>query len=108
VAVEADATAIPGGFEVDISGFEIGSSIVASEIKLPEGVTLVTDGEALVVSGLAAPTAEQLDAELAEAEAEVGAGAAAEAPAEGEEVAPEGDEAAEATDTDTAQQPAEA
>jgi large subunit ribosomal protein L25 len=109
VSVEADATAIPSGFEVDISGFEIGSSIVASEIKLPEGVTLVTDGEALVVSGLAAPTAEQLDAELAEAEAEVGAGvAAAEEPAEGEEAASEGEAAAEATDTDTAQQPAEA
>ena len=74
VSVEADATDLPRGFEVDISGFNVGDSILASQIVLPEGVTLVTDGDALVVSGLAAPTAEQLDAELSEAESESGGG----------------------------------
>lgn len=74
VSVEADATDLPSGFEVDISGFNVGDSIIASQIALPAGVTLVTDGDALVISGLAAPTAEQLDAELTEAESETGGG----------------------------------
>jgi large subunit ribosomal protein L25 len=74
VSVEADATDLPRGLEVDIAGFNVGDSIFASQIVLPEGVTLVTDGDALVVSGLAAPTAAQLDAELAEAESESGGG----------------------------------
>ena len=101
VSVEADATAIPHGFDVDIAGFTVGSSITASQIVLPEGVTLVTDGEALVVSGLAAPTAEQLDAELAEAEAEVGADQVEEPAAEGAKA----EESAAESDTP---QPAEA
>jgi large subunit ribosomal protein L25 len=74
VSVEADATDLPRGLEVDIAGFNVGDSIFAHQIALPEGVTLVTDGDALVVSGLAAPTAEQLDAELSEAESESGGG----------------------------------
>jgi large subunit ribosomal protein L25 len=85
VSVEADATDLPRGLEVDIAGFNVGDSIFASQIVLPEGVTLVTDGDALVVSGLAAPTAEQLDAELAEAESESGGGqVSGAAPAEAE------------------------
>jgi large subunit ribosomal protein L25 len=74
VSVEADATAIPGGFEVDITDLSIGDAIRAGDIKLPEGVILITDADALVVAGQAAPTAAQLDAELAESSAETGAG----------------------------------
>ena len=74
VSVEADATAIPSGFEIDITNLSIGDAIRASDIKLPEGVSLITDGDALVVAGQAAPTAAQLDAELAESAAETGAG----------------------------------
>jgi large subunit ribosomal protein L25 len=97
ITVEADATALPRGFEVDISGIEIGSAIFVRDVVLPEGVTLVTDADALIVSGLAAPTAEQLDAELSEAE-----GGAE--PSEGGEG--EGGEAAAAAES--AEQPAEA
>ena len=74
-------------------------------MTLPDGVTLVTDEDALVVNVTAAPTAEQLEAELAEAEAEVGIvheatdeeqAAEAEAAAEGEGATAEsGGEAAE-------------
>ena len=39
---------------------------------LPAGATLITDPEALVIGFLGAPTAEALEAELAEAEAEAG------------------------------------
>jgi large subunit ribosomal protein L25 len=72
LSVEAEATNIPTGFEVSVDGLRPGSQIHASDVKLPDGATLVTDPEALVVNITAAPTAEQLEAELAEAEAEVG------------------------------------
>ena len=70
--VEAEATNIPTGVEVSVDGLTVGSQIHAKDVALPAGVTLVTDPEALVVNITAAVTAEQLEAELAEAEAEVG------------------------------------
>jgi len=70
--VEAEATNIPQAFEIDIEGREIGTQVVAKDILLPPGVTLVTDPEHLVIHITAAPTAEELEAELAEAEAEAG------------------------------------
>jgi large subunit ribosomal protein L25 len=66
VAVEAEATNIPQGFEVDVEGMEIGASVHAADLSLPAGVTLVTEPEALVLHVLAAPTAEQIEAELGE------------------------------------------
>ncbi|MEP6695500.1 MAG: 50S ribosomal protein L25/general stress protein Ctc [Pseudonocardiales bacterium] len=72
LAVEAEATHIPGGVEISIEGLVVGQHITAADVTLPPGTTLVSDGAHIVVQGLAAPTAEQLDAELAEAEAEVG------------------------------------
>lgn len=72
LSVEAEATDIPTGFEVSVEGLTPGSQIHASDVTLPSGATLVTDPGALVVNVTAAPTAEQLEAELAEAEAEVG------------------------------------
>ena len=67
LAVEAEATALPDGVDLDVEGMEIGTAIHAQDIALPEGTTLVTDPEALVLHVLAAPTAEQIEAELAEA-----------------------------------------
>jgi len=89
IAVQADATALPNQFEISIDGLEIGASIHAKELDLPEGTELVADPDTVLVHILAAPTAEQMEAELAEAEAELGAGAAgaaaqAEAAAEAE------------------------
>jgi large subunit ribosomal protein L25 len=72
LSVETEATHIPSGVEVSVQGLTVGSQIHAKDVALPEGTTLVTDEEALVVNVTAAPTAEQLEAELAEAEAEVG------------------------------------
>src|SRR5215470_14824619 len=86
VAVEAEATNIPGAFDVDIEGMEIGAAVHAGELSLPAGVTLVTDPEALVLHVLAAPTAEQLEAELGEVPAAE----------EAEEVPPSPEEGAEA------------
>jgi large subunit ribosomal protein L25 len=70
--VEAEATHIPNEFEVSIEGLSIGDTVPASQVVLPAGSTLVTDPEHVVVGILAAPTAEQLDAEATEAEAEAG------------------------------------
>jgi large subunit ribosomal protein L25 len=101
--VEAEATHIPSEFHVSVDGFEVGRAVHAKDVALPAGVTLLGDPEAVVVHVIAAPTAEQVEAELAEAEAEVGiekepsaeetsaegeaasgGAAAGEAPAEGE------------------------
>ncbi|MEV6281984.1 50S ribosomal protein L25/general stress protein Ctc [Kribbella sp. NPDC051770] len=83
VLVEAEATHIPDGVTVSIEGLEAGAQIHASDLKLPAGVELAVEPDTLVVNVTAAATAEQLDAELAEAEAEAGIEKdEAEAPAE--------------------------
>lgn len=97
LAVEAEATNIPSGFEVSVDGLQPGASIKASAVTLPEGTTLVADPDLVVVHVMAQVSAEALEAELAEAEAEAGAGApAAEAAAAAEAEAAEGE--AEAAD----------
>ena len=72
VQIEAEATHIPESIEVDIEGLQVGTQILAKDLTLPPGSILVLDEEALVVNFTAAPTAEEVEAELAEAEAEVG------------------------------------
>ena len=66
LTVEAEATNIPQGITVDVEGMEIGASVHAKDLDLPSGVTLAADPEALVLHVLAAPTAEQIEAELGE------------------------------------------
>ena len=72
LAVETEATHIPSGVEVSVEGIKVGDQIHARDVTLPSGTTLVTDPENLIVNVVAATTAEELDAELAEAEAELG------------------------------------
>jgi len=64
IQVEADVSSIPEQIEVSVEGKEVGTQINAGDVELPEGTTLVTDPEALVVNVVAAPTAEDLEAEL--------------------------------------------
>ena len=82
VSIEADATNLPETIEVDVTGHTAGQNITAADLVLPSGATLVTDPEALVIGFLGAPTAEALEAELAEAEAEAGIEREESAPAE--------------------------
>jgi large subunit ribosomal protein L25 len=99
--VEAEATHIPTGVDVSVAGLTVGSQIHARDVDLPAGVTLVTDGDALVVNVSAATTAEEMDAELAELEAE--AGIVHEAPeVEAAEGAAEGDGEAAAPEAEKA------
>ena len=67
IAVEAEATHIPDGVDVDVEGMQVGAAVHAKDLDLPEGTTLQVDPEALVLHVLAAPTAEEIEAELGEA-----------------------------------------
>jgi large subunit ribosomal protein L25 len=49
VSVEAEATNIPTGVDVDVEGMEIGTSVHAKDLVLPDGTTLSTDPEELVL-----------------------------------------------------------
>ncbi len=64
LTVEADAFTIPEELEVSVAGLEIGTQVLAGQVTLPEGVELQTDPEHLVVNVVAAPTAEDLEAEM--------------------------------------------
>lgn len=72
VSVEAEATNIPTEFEVSIDSLQIGDQVTAGDVTLPEGSTLVTDPEVLLLAIAEAPTAEDLEAEIAEAAEELG------------------------------------
>jgi large subunit ribosomal protein L25 len=103
VAVEAEATAIPESIEVSVDGLEIGSQIHAKDLTLPSGTTLAVDPELLVVNITAATTAEELEAELAEAEAELGIEHEEPEAPEAEAVEGEGAEGAPAEEREGAQ-----
>lgn len=66
ISVEAEATHIPPGIEVNIENLQIGEAVHARDLVLPRGVTLAVDPEVLVLHIIAAPTAEQIAAELGE------------------------------------------
>jgi large subunit ribosomal protein L25 len=92
VSLEVEATHIPQSVEVSVEGMVVGDAVHAKDLKLPTGATLDAEDDALVLHVIAAPTAEQMEADLGEGEAaEAGAEAAGEGAAEGE-AKPEGDE----------------
>jgi large subunit ribosomal protein L25 len=64
ISLEAEATNIPQAIEVSIEGMEIGGSVHASDLSLPSGVALAVEQDVLVLHVLAAPTAEQMEADL--------------------------------------------
>jgi large subunit ribosomal protein L25 len=66
IAVEAEATNIPQGVEVNVEGMEIGAAIHARDLQLPSGVTLDDEPDLLVLHVLAAPTAAEIEAEIGE------------------------------------------
>ena len=72
IQVEAEATHIPEFFEVSVEGAAAGTQILAKDLVLPSGVTLLSDEELLVVNVTAQISEETLEAELAEVEADLG------------------------------------
>ena len=75
LSVEAEATHIPERLVVDIDGAEEGTHVLARDVVLPDGVTLLSDPETLVIN-ITQP-----------AKVDLGEEAAAEAAAESDEAA---------------------
>ncbi|MFI8827647.1 50S ribosomal protein L25/general stress protein Ctc [Streptomyces sp. NPDC053431] len=73
LSVEAEATHLPESVTVSVEGLEAGASVLAQDISLPNGVTLVTEGDAVVLQVLAA----QAEEPAAEGETEAAEGAEA-------------------------------
>ncbi|MFE4079503.1 50S ribosomal protein L25/general stress protein Ctc [Paenarthrobacter sp. YIM B13468] len=68
VSLEAEATHVPTAVEVDIEGRKAGENIHASDLVLPKGSTLLTEGDTLVVriAETASEAEEETTAEAAE------------------------------------------
>ncbi len=58
LSVETEATHIPTSVTVSIEGLEAGNSILAKDVELPAGTTLVTDPDAVVIQILSAQAEE--------------------------------------------------
>jgi large subunit ribosomal protein L25 len=63
IPVEADATNIPQGIDVDVEGMELGQAVHASDLKLPRGVTLQVEPDTLVLHVIAQQVSEEPEAE---------------------------------------------
>lgn len=83
ISLEAEATNIPPGIDINVEGMGIGDAMHAGDLELPTGSTLAVEPEVLVLHVIAAPTAAQIEAELGEIVegAEAAAPEGAEAPA---------------------------
>jgi large subunit ribosomal protein L25 len=79
IPVEAEATNIPQGVEVDVEGMEIGQAVHAGDLKLPSGVSLAVEPDTLVLHVTQPALAEEPEEETA---GEEGAPEAVEAAAE--------------------------
>jgi large subunit ribosomal protein L25 len=67
VDIECPVSSLPDRLEVNINQLELGKSILAKEIHLPEGATLLTDGDSVVVHCVE-PMGADADEEAAAAE----------------------------------------
>ncbi|HEY3338146.1 MAG TPA: 50S ribosomal protein L25/general stress protein Ctc [Propionicimonas sp.] len=65
IALEVEATHIPTSVEIDVTGLEIGDTVAAKDLKLPQGAVFSGEPEDLMLSVAATPSQEALDAELA-------------------------------------------
>ncbi|WP_432151542.1 50S ribosomal protein L25/general stress protein Ctc [Streptomyces sp. bgisy029] len=68
--VEAEATHIPESTTVSVEGLDAGDSILAKDVKLPKGATLVGDEDAIVIQVVAAQAEEPAEDEAEAAEGE--------------------------------------
>ena len=82
LSLEAEATHIPERIIVNIEGLEAGTQILAKDLSLPEGSTLISDPETLVINVTAETEQDLGETETAEETAEGAEGAAAEGEAE--------------------------
>jgi large subunit ribosomal protein L25 len=85
IPVEAEATNIPQGIDVDVDGMEVGQDVHASDLKLPPGVTLQVEPDALVLHVITRQVEEAPEEEAAEEVPEAPEAAAETAGGEGEQ-----------------------
>jgi large subunit ribosomal protein L25 len=95
INVEALPLEVPALVEFDITGLHLGESAHLSQVELPEGVTLLDDGETVFVS-VAQPMREEEPEETAEG------AEGAEGAADGEAAAGEAGDSASGDDAETA------
>ena len=88
ITVEALPMEVPASVEFDVSGIHLGESAHLSQVALPDGVTLLDDGDAVFVS-VTQPTREEEPEPEEVAEGEEGAVGEAAEEAAAEEGAPE-------------------
>ena len=72
VALEAEATHLPQHVEVNIDGLEAGAQVTAADLTLPQGTSLVTDAEIVMVA-IAVPRSEAAADEETEGDSEAAA-----------------------------------
>jgi large subunit ribosomal protein L25 len=82
ISVEAEATHLPDGVDVDVEGMEVGTRVLVRDLALPEGTTIAGDPEALVLHVTAPQSQAQFDAEIGDGAVETVATPAPEAVAE--------------------------
>ena len=83
IEIEAEALSIPEQLTVSVEGAEEGTQILAGQVELPSGVTLISAPDMLVVNVVTAPTIEEPEAPAAAGEeAAEGEGAAEGGPSE--------------------------
>ena len=68
VPLEVEATNIPADLQLDVSGLEVGSLMLARDLPLPEGVVYVGEPDDVVVTVEAPRSAEEPEAEVEETE----------------------------------------
>jgi large subunit ribosomal protein L25 len=83
ITVEALPMEVPAAVEFDVSGIHLGESAHLSQVALPEGVTLLDDGDAVFVSVTQPTREEPEELEAGEEGAEAGEVAEEAAAAEG-------------------------
>jgi large subunit ribosomal protein L25 len=85
ISVEAEATHIPQGIDVDVEGMQVGEAVHAGDLKLPHGVSLQVDPDTLVLHVLSPQAEEEPAAETEGAEVPEPVAEAAEPAGEGEQ-----------------------
>jgi large subunit ribosomal protein L25 len=71
VEIECEALSIPEKLELNINDLKVGDSLTAADLKLPPGVTLVSDPDAVLVHCVEARSEEDIAAAAGGAEPEV-------------------------------------
>jgi large subunit ribosomal protein L25 len=69
LTVEADALNVPEDVTINLDGHGVGDHVYAADVRLPEGVVMVSDPELLVIN-VSAPQAQDLGEEAGEETAE--------------------------------------